>query len=213
MRIGVIGTGAMGSGLARRLARAGHDVMLGSRDPERGRDLGAATGSRGGTYAEAVAHGEAIVLAIPWWSIDAVAPILGPVRGKIVIDCTNPVIDDHGSLQELRGISAGEEIARQLPGARVVKCFNHIVAEVIHLDGDAPEPRIVAFLCGDDEPAKQLVTDLVAKLGFEPVDVGDLQAARMLEPLAGLMLRLAHGGLVPPERALALVPGGDPPRG
>jgi len=205
--IGIIGTGSMGTGLARLVRAAGHDVLLGSRDPDRARALATTMDARGGSYADAVAFGEAVILAVPWWSIDLVLPALGPVEGRVLIDCTNPVVDDEGSLQRLGPGSAAEEIAAHLPNATVVKCFNHIVADVIHLERGSTVPRIVAFLCGDDARAKELVIRIASDIGFEPIDVGPLSAARMLEPVAALMLRLTSAGVVPSASALALVPG------
>jgi len=207
LRVAIIGTGNMGSGLARRSVRAGHEVVIGSRDPERAASLGAAVGARGGDYASAAAEGDVVILAVPWWSIDSVLPLLGDLSGKILIDATNPVMDETGALQQLRGSSGAEEIAREAPRARIVKCFNHIVADVIHLDRSMQQ-RVTAFLCGDDADAKQIVARLAVDLGYDPVDVGALSCARLLEPMAALLLGLTRRGTVPADRAFALVPVG-----
>jgi len=206
VRIGVIGTGNMGTGLARAFARAGHDVMVGSRDPERGRAIASGFDARGGAYEKAAAHGDAVVLAVPWWSIDSVIPLLGDLEGKIAIDVTNPTMSDSGLLQQMHGSSGAEVIAREIQGATLVKCFNHISAEVIHLDTGVAQTRATAFLCGDEPEAKNVVSGLARDLGYDPVDVGPLAAARLIEPLAALVLGLAQRGAVSPDRALALVP-------
>ena len=91
MKVAVIGTGNMGTGLGRQFAAGGHEVIVGSRDPERAKAKAEEIGASGhGTYADAVAEADALLLAVNWWTIDDAISQLGDVDGKIVIDCTNP---------------------------------------------------------------------------------------------------------------------------
>lgn len=194
MNISTIGTGRMAVGLGKLWAEAGHDVFLGSRTLERGRqaagDLAAAIGAdiHGGTHAEAVAAGDVILLAIPF---SAAVMTVGRLRlrGKIVIDLTNVVSPD-GLPATGAETSAAEQIAAAAPSAKVVKAFNGIYYQALEnpvYGGKAAD----VFFCGDDVAAKEIVEGLIADTGFNPVDVGPLAYARMLEPLAVLWNRLA----------------------
>ena len=95
MKVATVGTGNMATGLGRQFVKAGHEVIVGSRDPERAKAKAEEIGASGhGTYPEAIAQADAFLLAVPWWEIESVYPQLGEVDGKILIDCTNPYTDD-----------------------------------------------------------------------------------------------------------------------
>jgi predicted dinucleotide-binding enzyme len=175
--IAVLGTGRIGGTLARALARCGHDVVLGSRTPEKGRPV-----------AEAVREAEIVVLATPFHAAQATLAV--DLSGKILIDCTNPFAADRSGLTVGRDTSAGEMVARWAPGARVVKTFNHIGWE--QLAEPAFPDAAAMFYCGDDAPAKEAVAVLIADLRFVPIDAGPLRAARLLEPLGMLWSQLAR---------------------
>lgn len=138
MKVAVIGTGNMGTGLGRQFAAGGHEVIVGSRDPERAKAKAEEIGASGhGTYADAVAEADALLLAVNWWTIDDAISQLGDVDGKIVIDCTNPYTDDtYSTPADLGGKSAAEVIAEKLPGARVVKAWNHVFAQIVNSSPD-----------------------------------------------------------------------------
>lgn len=205
MKIGIVGTGNLGTGLARRLWLAGNEVFVGSRDALRGKAIGSHIATSGGGYRRAAEYGPVVVLAVPWLSMDATLNELGGLRGKIVIDPTNPFVDEECTkLEPLEGTSCAEEIQRAT-GAKVVKCFNHLYAELIHFSGDVGGRAPAVFLCGDDGGAKATVRALAASIGFDPVDAGPLQKARFLEALAGLMAGLAHEQRMGTRRALALL--------
>jgi len=134
VKVAIIGTGNMGTGLGRQFAAAGHEVIVGSRDPERAKAKAAEIGAAGhATYAEAIARADAFLLAVNWWDIEGVFPQLGDVGGKILIDCTNPHTDNtYSTPADLGGRSAAEVIRDRLPGARVVKAWNHVYAQIVN---------------------------------------------------------------------------------
>ena len=190
LHIGTIGTGRMAGTLGRIWAASGHQVMFGSRDPEKARTLAAETGhgARGGSQAEAAAFGEVVLLATPWAGAQAAVQDL-PLDGKILIDVTNPYHPDQG-LVVGHTTSAAELIAARAPGARVVKAFNTIhFTRLDHPDFGGLKPSI--FFCGDDAEAKDVVRRLIEATGGTPVDVGALRRARYLEPLGALWIDLA----------------------
>jgi hypothetical protein len=161
-------------------------VILGVRDPGAAKHaaLTAETGARAAAPAAAAAAAEVVALALPWAAVEAAARDLGPLAGKVVIDCTNPLAMGPGGLGLERGFttSGGEAVAGWLPAARVVKTLNQVGAEIMaDAAGFAHPPAM--FLAGDDAGAKGVAAGLVADLGFEPLDAGGIDKARLLEPL------------------------------
>ena len=139
----------------------------------------------------AVAAADIVVLAVPWGSAQDAIRGAGDLRGKVVVDATNPLKPDLSGLALGHTTSAGEEIARWAAGAKVVKAFNTIGAQHManpRFDGQSAS----MFICGDDAAAKKTVASLAAALGFEPVDAGPLTQARLLEPLALLWISMAY---------------------
>jgi NADPH-dependent F420 reductase len=197
MRIAIVGAGAMGSALGRSLATAGHHVTIGSRDPERAHATAARLGAAYGTdYAGAAVAGEAVILAVPWQAAREVVAGL-PLRGKILIDVTNPYLDDTFDGQEAvwsvreelpPGESGAALIQRLAPGARVVKAFNHIWASAAQRGFGAARPAV--FVCGDDAAAREVVGGLARDIGCDPHDAGGLEGAGWLEALTPLVVAL-----------------------
>jgi len=194
MKVAVIGTGNMGTGLGRQFAAAGHDVVVGSRDPARAeakaKEIGAVAH---GTYADAIAQADAFLLAVNWWDIEETFPKLGNVEGKILIDCTNPYTDNtYSTPADLGGRSAAEVIQERLPGARVVKAWNHVYAQIVNsspvFDGQAAS----VLLASDDAEAKETVAALARDAGYDPVDAGPLWDALNVEKVAGVMVTIAY---------------------
>ena len=187
----------MGSALGRSLASAGHRVTIGSRDPERARAIAGRLGAAAGTdYAGATAAGEVVILALPWQAVHAVVTGL-PLDGKILIDVTNPYLDDTFDGQEAvwsvrEELAAGESgaalIQRMAPDARVVKAFNHIWANAAQRGFGAVRPAV--FVCGDDAAARDVVAGLARDIGYDPRDVGGLERAGWLEALTPLVVAL-----------------------
>jgi len=207
MQIGIIGSGNMGSGLGRIWAAKGHDVIFSySRSQEKLNSLAAALPkAKAGTPAEA-AQAEVILLSVRWSDVPDALKQAGSLNNKIVIDCTNPLKPDLSGLDLGYTSSAAEEIARMAPGAKVVKAFNTAFAQVYEeksrLFGSR---RASMFYCGDDAEAKSVVAKLITDVGFDPVDCGPLTAARLLEPVAMLVITLGYGMKMGTNMALNLI--------
>jgi predicted dinucleotide-binding enzyme len=173
MRVGVIGAGRIGGGIARQLAAAGHEVLVAGREPERLAPLAEEIGGRAGTPAEAAAFGEVVVLSVPSGAFDDALADAGPLDGRIVIDTTNSFGGDAAGTQASRN-------AAKLPGARYTKSFNTLTA-AFQAETAGRDPRVVQWLCGDDADAKRVVAGLIEDAGFAPVDVGGTADAAVME--------------------------------
>lgn len=184
MAVAIIGTGNMGSGIARLLASKGEKVAIGSRDPAKASKLAEEIGSgaEGGGVSAASKLADVVVLAVPYGQAGDTIREAGGLAGKVVIDISNPITEDYKALTVGHTTSAAEEIQKLAPDAKVVKAFNTIFAQL--LPAEAREGRTVqVFVAGDDEAAKKTVSELVAKGGFEAVESGPLSNARYLEPV------------------------------
>jgi predicted dinucleotide-binding enzyme len=187
MRIAIIGTGNVGGAIARGMARKGHKVTLGTRDPGKAEivALAAATGASLALPPDAAAGAEVVVLALPWRVAEAAVRGLGDLSGKVVIDCMNPLGMVDGALGLVVGhTTSGAEILQGwIPGARVVKTLNQVGAEIMATNDHLPQ-RPVQFVAGDDPAAKAVALGLLSDLGFQGLDAGPLSRARILEPFA-----------------------------
>lgn len=185
--IAMIGTGNVGAALGQRFAEAGHRVIYGSRDPDRAqiRSLVAATGpnASAATQEAAAQAAEILVLAVPWDVVEPLTRSLGDLAGRIVIDPTNPRRIAADGLRDypFEGSNA-ERIQALVPAAFVVKAFSTLGAETMRDPAIAGGPVSVPIV-GDDANAKRVVAELVAAIGLEPVDVGPLRYARVVEGL------------------------------
>jgi NADPH-dependent F420 reductase len=198
MKIAIIGAGNVGGTLGKRWARAGHEVAFGARDPAEAKLVALVRESgptaRAAAVPEAVRQAAVVVLTVPWVNVQEALAAAGDLRGRILIDATNPVpLTPEGLRQGLmigHTTSAAEEIARWAAGARVVKAFNTTgwpnMADPVY-----GSQGLSMLLCGDDAEAKQVAADLARQLGFEPVDVGPLRSARYLEAVAMLWIDMA----------------------
>ncbi|MBD3787765.1 MAG: NAD(P)-binding domain-containing protein [Sphingomonadales bacterium] len=194
MRIAIIGTGNVGSALARGLKGKGHAVNLGARDPEAAEvaALAAETGAALARPAEAAAGAEVVILALPWGAAEAAVAVLGDLAGKTVIDCMNPLGMVGGALGLTVGhtTSGGEIVQGWLPQAHVVKTLNQVGAEIMAKNDHLPH-RPVMFMAGDSDPAKAQVAQILTDLGFEALDAGDLTKSRLLEPFGMVWINQA----------------------
>ncbi|MCI0615583.1 NAD(P)-binding domain-containing protein, partial [bacterium] len=145
-----------------------------------------------GSIADAVRFGEVILLAVPWHGVENVFRLAGPVSGKIIIDCTNPLAENYMSLVVGFDTSGAEEIAKMAAGARVVKAFNTVSSAVLSRPRFDETDATVVY-CGDDVEAKKVVAGLIKELGFEAIDGGPLKNSRYLEPMAQMFLQLSFG--------------------
>jgi predicted dinucleotide-binding enzyme len=200
MKIGVLGTGDVGRVLAAGLAGRGHEVMIGTRDPRHRKIVDwlehEGKGVSAGTFAEAAAFGEVLILAIGWSNVEKVINQAGVenINGKVVLDTTNALRFDAEGRPPVLDIghtdSAGESVQRWLPGASVVKAFN-IVGNPHMVNPSFPDGKPDMFICGNDAAAKQTAGRLIEELGWPPViDLVGIKNARYLEPLA--MVWIVH---------------------
>ncbi len=201
MRIGIIGSGNIGGTCARLFTEVGHEVILSHSGPPE--TLGAEVAAlgphaRAGTVEEAASAGEMVLLAIPWRVRDALPR--SQLRGKIVIDAMNPYAPD-GSVYDLRDSTSSEEVAKTIPGARLVKAFNTLFAKDLASLGRRDLPlaqRTVLFMAGDDEEAKRAVAELVREIGFAAVDTGLLhEGGRLQQPGSPVYARRLRASEVP----------------
>ena len=148
-----------------------------------------------GTFSEAAAFGELAVLAIRWTGTENAIRLAGPdnLAGKVVIDATNPLLSRPNSLPQLAiggGDSASEQVQRWLPKAKVVKAFNTVNhAHMVKPSFPGGPPDM--FICGDDEAARKSVAGICRQFGWGAVDMGKLEAARLIEPLALIYIQTA----------------------
>jgi 8-hydroxy-5-deazaflavin:NADPH oxidoreductase len=194
MQIAIIGTGNVGSAIARGLKGRGHVVTLGVREASRPDIVALAkeVGARLTDPQEAAQSAEVVILALPWDKAESAVLALGDLTGRIVIDCMNPLamIDGVLSLAIGHTTSGAEQVQAWLPAARVVKTLNQVGAEIMQDNANLPH-RPVQFMAGNDPDAKIKVAILLADLGFEPLDAGDLVRARILEPFAMVWINQA----------------------
>jgi hypothetical protein len=195
MDIAIIGTGNVGSALARGWAAAGHRLHLGARRPQdpdvRALVARLGAGARSVAPHEAAAAAPVVVLATPWPATREAVAGLGDLTGRVVVDCTNPLAPDLSGLALGHTTSGAEQVQSWARGAHVVKTFNQTGAENMAAARDFAVPP-VQFVAGDDDKAKRTVLGLVRDLGFEAVDAGPLTSARLLEPLAMLWIACAY---------------------
>ncbi|WP_040337167.1 NADPH-dependent F420 reductase [Candidatus Blastococcus massiliensis] len=177
--LGLIGSGLIGSGIARLAVAAGYDVVLSnSRGPETLADLVAELGpnARAATPAEAAEAGDLVVVSVPLKAYREVP--VEPLRGKVVIDTNNYYAQRDGQIPELddESTTVSELLQAHLPESRVVKCFNNVpAAGMVPLAEPAGDPdRSVLAIAGDDAGAKETVTDFLDAIGYDAYDVGPL---------------------------------------
>ena len=178
MRIGLVGgTGKEGRGLAARWARAGHELVIGSRDPARGNN-------------QAAAAAEVVVLCVPFAAHDETVQALAPwLEGKIVIDLVVPLAPPQITRVHLPPGGAAALAAQRLaPGARVVGALHHVSS--VHLQDLAHPMDGDVLVCGDDDPAKDVVIGLCGDLGMRGLDAGPLANAVALEAMTPVLLHL-----------------------
>lgn len=187
MTIGIIGAGSIGSAFARRLAHAGIEATISnSRGPaslsDLVRDLGPSikAGAR-----EQAARADIVFVAVNWTKLTAALADLPAWDGRIVIDANNPIEAPLFKPVDLNGRVSSEVFADLVPGASVVKAFNHLRAEILAGDPKAEGGRRVLFYSGNDAAAKAKVASLVDQLGFFGIDLGSLAVGGGLAQFPG----------------------------
>ena len=192
MKVTLIGSGNMGSGLAKQISKAGHSLVITGRNAVKSTELARKVGA---TFKDkAAAEGADIVLVATSYS-DAVGALrsVGDLSGKVIVDITNPLTADYMGLTIGHSTSAAEEIQKAFPKAKVVKAFNTVFAQVLAEGPTLAGQTVPVFFAGDDAGAKETVKSLIQSTGFSPVDAGGLKNARYLEPLAGLNVYFGYG--------------------
>ena len=200
MRIGILGSGLMGSKLGTIFARAGHEVVFSySHSPRKLQRLAreARGRARAGTPREAASNADALLLAVHWSRVDDVLKQAGSVAGKVIVTCSLPMSADDSRLVVARTSSGAEALARKARKANVVSAFGTVPSEVffdVFAAKRRRRRRPSLLYCGDDQPAKDVAARLIRDVGFEPVDSGPLRIARYLEPFTMAMAQLAYEG-------------------
>jgi predicted dinucleotide-binding enzyme len=192
--ISIIGLGNMAGALAGRALAGGNAVEIIGRDRVKAKELAAALGSATVGTVGAAPVGDIVILAMPYGSAAAVVSEYGDaLRGKVIVDITNPVSPDFKGFVTPDGSSGAQEIAKAAPaGAHVVKAFNTLFSHVLAAGPVEGRPLDV-FIAGDDEQAKARVSAFIESLGLRPMDIGQLPMARTLENVALMQLGLvAH---------------------
>ena len=196
LKVGVLGSGDVGKVLAAGFASFGHDVKIGSREPEKLAEWarGAGKGVANVTFEEAARFGDVIVLATLGQGTENAIRLAGTKNfaGKVVIDATNPLDFSTGMPQLYIGHkdSLGEQVQRWVPDAKVVKAFNTVGnAHMIRPQFPGGPPDM--FIGGNDEGAKRTVADVCEQFGWGVIDLGGIDGARLLEPMC--MVWVIHG--------------------
>ncbi|MBC5815068.1 MAG: NAD(P)-binding domain-containing protein [Candidatus Eremiobacteraeota bacterium] len=177
MKIGLIGSGDVGQALAHGFTSEGHDVKIGTRSPRENLV----------SYSDASSFGEIVVIATPWSGTKAAidAAVAGNFKDKTVIDVTNPLVMRENGPPELalgHTDSGGEQVQRWLPGAHVIKAFN-IVGNAFMYKPEFPHGPPTMFIAGNEGDAKVAVTRILTSFGWETIDIGGIEGARLLEPM------------------------------
>ncbi|MEA4944605.1 MAG: NAD(P)-binding domain-containing protein [Propionicimonas sp.] len=201
----IIGAGNLGGAVAALAAKAGAQVQVLARDPEKAHTIAAPLGADAGTLGDHLT-GDIVVLALPYHAVSAVLDTYaGALAGKTLVDVTNPV--DFATFDALvvpADSSAARIIQDAVPQATVVKAFNTNFGATL-ATGTAGPLATTVLIAGDDQAAKQAVAGLVTAGGLRAIDAGSLKRARELEALGFLQLTLAAGGKTPWTGGFALV--------
>ena len=187
MTIGIIGSGAIGTALARTLARSGIEATISnSRGPDSLEHMAREFGPliKAGTREQA-ARADIVIVAVNWTKLPAALRGLADWGGRIVIDANNPIEAPLFKPVDLNGRVSSEVFADLVPGARVVKAFNHLRAEVLSGDPRTDGGRRVLFFSGDDKAAKAEVAALIDRIGSVGIDLGSLSVGGKLAQFPG----------------------------
>ncbi|MBU3064112.1 NAD(P)-binding domain-containing protein [Nocardia sp. NEAU-G5] len=199
MKIGTIGAGRMVEALGGRWVRAGHEVMIGARNPQSAKEVADRIGAAGsGSLSEAAEFGDVVLFGVKKDAVESALEAAGAregsLSGKVVIDCGNAVNTADFSLMTWEGKSFAEHAEAIATGSRVVKAFNLAAYTVWELDPVSYDGRPLAVpFCGEDA-AKKLVEPLITDLGASALDIGDLRQARHLEAMGVVIVKMLFTG-------------------
>lgn len=193
MKVAIIGTGNMASGLANTIAGAQHEVIIGSRDPAKASALAEKIGhgAQGGGIEAAAKLADVVILAIPYGGAAEAIKEAGSLDGKVLVDITNPISADYKSLVIGHTTSSAEEIQALAPTASVVKAFNTIFAQLLPTEARQGK-TLQVFVASDDAEAKTQVSTLAQSIGFDAVDAGPLSNSRFIEPIGEMNIHFGY---------------------
>jgi 8-hydroxy-5-deazaflavin:NADPH oxidoreductase len=204
MRIGILGSGLMGSKLGTIIARAGHNVVFSySRSCQKLERLAKDAGNNAHVGTAAEASRDAVLLAVHWTRVDDGLTQAGALSGKALLTCSLPMSKDDTHMVIGHTTSGAETLAAKVPGAHVVSAFSTVPSEVLfpvferRRKGTPPD----LIYCGDDEGAKKTAAGLIRDAGFNPVDLGALSCARYIEPFSWVVAQIAYNISDGPELA------------
>ena len=193
MKIGVLGSGIVGQVLAAGFLKHGHEVMVGTRSPDKLKEwAGKNPGGRVGGFEATAQFGDLVVLAVSGNAAADALRAAGPTNlaGKIVIDATNPIADAppvNGVLRFFTDLNESlmERLQREFRDAKLVKAFNS-VGNAFMVNPQFKGGKPTMFICGNDDAARKTVTEILDQFGWETADMGKVEAARAIEPLCML---------------------------
>jgi predicted dinucleotide-binding enzyme len=193
VKIGFIGSGNIGGTIGELLAKAGHEVLFSSRNPDELKPLVARIGpkARAGTPKEAIAFGDVVFIGVPYSAMPQIAQdYAAALAGKIVLDAGNPSARRDGAMADAAlAKGAGVATAEYLPKARIVRAFNSINYKVFATEANRAGERLAVPLAGDDAEALAVASRLVTDAGFEPVVAGPLAAGKAFDSSSPLFLK------------------------
>jgi predicted dinucleotide-binding enzyme len=185
VKIGIIGSGRIGSTFGTLWAKAGHEVMFSDRDADVAKKAAEAVGSkaRSGSVEQAVAFGDVVFIAVPYGALPAIAQQVGSqLKGKVVIDPNNPVPARDGDLgAQAKEKGAAVSTAAIFPGAKLVRAFNSWGYMTMAREAHRPAPRMAIPVAADDPAALKVGVQLVSDAGFDPVPAGSLAASKAFD--------------------------------
>ena len=191
-KVGVIGSGVVGKVLANGFLKHGYEVMIGTRDPGKLDEWKHTSGGQVGNFSEAARFGDLVVFAVAGTAAEDALRLTGVdnLEGKTVLDATNPIAaapPENGVIQYFTGPNESlmERLQKQAPGARFVKAFS-CVGNALMVNPNLPSGPPTMFICGNDAGAKEEASSVLNTFGFEIEDMGGMEGARAIEPLAML---------------------------
>jgi 8-hydroxy-5-deazaflavin:NADPH oxidoreductase len=184
-RIGIIGSGHIGSTIGGLWIKKGHPVAFSSRHPEELKPMVAELGSlaRAGTVAEAISFGDVLFIAVPYGAVPQVGNDYSTaMKGKVMLDACNAVSARDGAVaDEVEQNGIGVTTQKYFPGVRIVRAFNTMSYMIFAREANRPDPRLAIPIAGDDQQAVEIAASLVRDAGFDPVVVGKLADARRFQ--------------------------------
>ncbi len=202
MKIGILGSGLMGGNLGTLWAREGHDVTFSyARRQEKLTRLATEANTHSGTPEDAAREADVVLLAVHWSRIDDVLAQAGNLADRVLLNCSVPLDQWNRDLVVGTTTSGAEQLAARLPSTPIVGAFNttpsESLPEVHRTRNEAPRPHLLYY--GDDTAAKQVATQLIRDVGYDPLDAGPLRTARFVEPFAMVTAELAYAQPGGPE--------------